>query len=33
MKLKLDENLGQRGKEVLAAAGHHVCTVPKQNQP
>ena len=30
MKLKLDENLGQRGKEVLAAAGHDVCTVPEQ---
>ena len=30
MKLKLDENLGQRGLEVLAAAGHEVCTVAQQ---
>lgn len=31
MKLKLDENLRQRGKELLVAAGHDVCTVPEQN--
>jgi len=31
MKLKLDENLGLRGKELLAAAGHDVCTVPEQS--
>jgi len=31
MKLKLDENLGLRGREVLVAAGHDVCTVPEQN--
>ena len=30
MKLKLDENLGLRGKELLSAAGHDVCTVPDQ---
>ncbi len=29
MKLKLDENLGMRGMDVLAAAGHDVCTVPQ----
>jgi len=31
MKLKLDENLGLRGRDLLAAAGHDVCTVPEQN--
>jgi len=31
MKLKLDENLGIRGRDLLVAAGHDVCTVPAQN--
>ena len=31
MKLKLDENLGQRGREICAAAGHDVSTVAEQN--
>lgn len=31
MKLKLDENLGLRGRELLAAAGHDVCTVAEQD--
>ena len=31
MKLKLDENLGLQGRELLTAAGHDVCTVPEQN--
>jgi hypothetical protein len=31
MKLKLDENLGQRGAEVFRAAGHEVATVAEQN--
>lgn len=31
MKLKLDENLGLRGRELLVAAGHDVCTVPEQS--
>lgn len=30
MKLKLDENLGSRGLELLTAAGHDVATVPQQ---
>ena len=31
MKLKLDENLGLRGKAILAGAGHDVCTVAEQS--
>lgn len=31
MRLKLDENLGARGRELLATAGHEVCTVPEQD--
>ncbi|MBP7140338.1 MAG: DUF5615 family PIN-like protein [Opitutaceae bacterium] len=31
MKLKLDENLGERGRGLLEAAGHQVCTVPMQS--
>lgn len=31
MKLKLDENLGRRGQNILKAAGHDVSTVADQN--
>jgi hypothetical protein len=31
MKIKLDENIGERGKSLLIAAGHDVCTVLEQN--
>jgi len=31
MKLKLDENIGRRGVELLRAAGHDVMTVRDQN--
>lgn len=30
MQLKLDENLGKRGQELLSAAGHDVTTVVEQ---
>ncbi len=30
MKLKLDENLGNRGAELFRAAGHEVATVSEQ---
>ena len=30
MKIKLDENLGERGRQLLNSAGHDVCTVPLQ---
>ena len=31
MKLKLDENLGNRGRDLLEADGHDVCTVAIQS--
>ncbi|HJU11388.1 MAG TPA: DUF5615 family PIN-like protein [Candidatus Binataceae bacterium] len=31
MKLKLDENIGTRGRELLVQAGHDVTTVVEQN--
>lgn len=31
MKFKLDENIGQRGRNLLIAAGHDVSTVLEQN--
>jgi hypothetical protein len=31
MKIKLDENIGRRGVELLKAAGHDVMTVSDQN--
>jgi Domain of unknown function (DUF5615) len=31
MKMKLDENIGQRGKTLLMAAGYDVCTILEQN--
>ncbi|MGK7930124.1 MAG: DUF5615 family PIN-like protein [Microcystaceae cyanobacterium] len=31
MKLKLDENIGQRGKNLLIEAGHDVTTILEQN--
>lgn len=31
MKLKLDENIGSRGQNLLKAAGHDVSTIVEQN--
>jgi len=31
MKIKLDENIGRRGVELLRSAGHDVMTVQEQN--
>jgi hypothetical protein len=31
VKLKLDENLGNRGRDLLEADGHDVCTVAIQS--
>lgn len=31
MKIKLDENLGDRGRAILEAAGHDACTVARQS--
>jgi predicted nuclease of predicted toxin-antitoxin system len=31
MKMKLDENLGTRGKALLVEVGHDVCTILEQN--
>ena len=31
MKMKLDENIGKRGKALLVEAGHDTCTILEQN--